>query len=93
MSIVSHRYAQIGREKSRGVFVGVTGRAEIMKRRDRFVRRTMAAFGLWLPKTVTARVPCFLVYSAGAYADAEFELCDTAGVEMASGARIRPCAP
>ena len=70
MSIVSHRYAQIGREKSRGVFVGVTGRAEIMKRRDRFVRRTMAAFGLWLPKTVTARVPCFLVYSAGAYADA-----------------------
>ena len=29
-SIVSHRYAQIGRKKSQGVVVGVRGRAEIM---------------------------------------------------------------
>ena len=34
MSIVSHRYAQIGREKSRDVFVGKTGRVAIMERRD-----------------------------------------------------------
>lgn len=69
ISIVPHRYAQIGANKAKGVFVGATGRAEIMEQRDRFVRRTMAAFGLWLPEAVADRTPCLLIFSAGAYAN------------------------
>jgi hypothetical protein len=45
----------------------VRGRAEIMAWRDRWVRRTMAAVGRLLHKT--ARTPCVIIYSAGAYAN------------------------
>ena len=66
-SIVSHRYAQIGREKSRDVVVDWAGRAAIMAWRDRWVRDTQIAFERRLHKTV--RTPCLIVYSAGAYAN------------------------